>query len=150
MYPEKNQLCAFFFHVHNGYLPNAPVLIIAFSVSFLIAWRLLVIGSAERRYFDPLCCLIYPTARRWWMASIGSLETWCVPEHSPPTMEKSSGNWRVHREHDQGRSQMTTPRQDVFHVLLPRRNRMSTARALKFTSTVLLKFNVQTVMYKLH
>ena len=56
------------------------------------------------------------------------------------------------RRHGQGRSQMTTPRQDRSLVLLSRHNRMSTARALKsyFHSTIRVDLPDQTAMNLLH
>ena len=51
-----------------------------------------------------------------------------------------------------GDSRMTTPRQDVFHVWLPRRNRMSSARALEihFHRATEVQLPYQSVRYKFH
>ena len=46
-------------------------------------------------------------------------------------MDKLTGDWRVHRRQDQGRSRVTTTRQDRFLVFVSRRNHISTARALE-------------------
>ena len=54
------------------------------------------------------------------------------------------------RRQGQDDSRMTTPRQDVFHVVLPRR--MNTARALEihFQRATEVHLSDQNVRYKLH
>ena len=67
--------------------------------------------------------------------------------------------WRRYQEtgeyttrQGQGRSRMTTPRQDRFLVLLSRQNRMSTARALEidFRRATDVHLSDQTVRIRLH
>ncbi len=98
------------------------------------------------------CCQDYATARRWWTASSGSSETWCVPERSQSTMEKLPGDWRVHQEQGQGRSQMTTSKPDSLHILLFLRNRIGTAWALEidFRRATEVHLPDQTVSNKPH
>ena len=77
---------------------------IMFSVSFLIAGWLLVVGDDARRCLD---ALVLP----------GWSETVCAPERRQPTMEKLPGDWENTRRQCQSRSRMITPMQARFLVL---------------------------------
>ena len=105
-----------------------------------------MVGGAARRYLEPQLLedaeWLRVVARRLDVSSSIVNRLWRSYQE---TGERT-------RRQSQGDSPVTTPRQNVFHVLLPCRNRMSTARALEihFHRATEVQLPYQTVRYKLH
>ena len=126
---------------------------VMFSASYLIAGWLLVFADAARRHLDltdvAIAVRLLEDGERLRVVAMRL-------DVSPSVVSRL---WRRYQEtgeytrrQGQGRSGMTTPWQDRFLVLLSRRNRMNTARALEidFRRATDVHLTDQTVRNRLH
>ena len=126
---------------------------VMFSASYLIARWILIFVGAARQHLD------LPDVARAVQLLEDEEGLRVVARRLDVSPSVVSRLWRRYQEtgeytrrDGQGRSRMTTPRQDRFLVLLSRRNRMSTARVLEidFHRATTVHLSEQTVRNRLH
>ena len=126
---------------------------VMFSASYLIAGWLLIFAGAARRHMG-----LPDVARALQLIEDGErLRVVARTLGVPPSVvsrlyRRYQETGEYTRRQGEGRSRMTTPRQGRFLVLLSRRNRMSTARALEidFRHATAVHLSDQTVTNRLH